>query len=206
MSRRRLLLAAAVALVLVAAAFLAALAVAVFADERSLAATDVGLSRPGASSRAVDRPGGPLAGTAGTLLGTGDDWKYREALGLFADLELQPPGAPEGEVSAHGQVEALLSEVADDTADPQRAAAAANLAGVLYVQDAELDRTARSRFLQLGLESFREAVRLDPANGEAKLNLELLVRLLATSAVGGGDDSGSQGSTGAGSSPGGSGY
>ena len=205
MTRRHWLLAGA-ALALVAAAFLALLAARAFDEADALAEADARLTQAAEPADAVERPSAPLAGLARAMLATGDDWDYREALGLYRETEAAPPADSAAEVAADGRVAALLAAVAADAGDAGRASHAANLAGVLYVKDAALDRTSRSRFLQLGLESFREAVRLDAANTDAKVNLELLVDLLASSAVGAGDDSGSQGSTGAGASPGGSGY
>lgn len=196
---RRLLFPAACVIALAAATVLALLADAVFATERSLARNDAQ-----ALAAAADEGEPSLRfRIAESMLGAGGDRELQETLGLYRTRESGLSG-PEA-LAQNAVIEAKLAVLAAG-GDPDIRSAAANLNGVLLVEDAQADRRSSLRFLQLALERFRAAVTLDPENEEAKANLELLVALLERRTSGLGREGGSQGSTGAGSSPEGSGY
>ncbi len=194
--------AAAALAALVAAAGLAVLARSAFAVERELRAEDARLlaGEPG-------RPRGLASRLAETMLGVGDDRSLREALRLVASS--RTPGTPvAGVLERHGEAFVRLDALARSGGDPVRRAHAANLAGLLALEDAALDRGSRGRFLELGLDAFRLAVLTDPANEDAKYNLELVLALLTgpgRTADTGEEQPAPQGSS-ASSSPPGSGY
>jgi hypothetical protein len=186
---RRVGLAALAALALAAAAMLALLGDSVLSAERNL-------EQPDPSLRAE---------AAEAMLGLGDDRDLRAALTSVKDAR-RTEGEPAERLQRNANLEAQLVRIARSSAATNVQAEAANANGVLLVEDASLDRRSTSRFLQLALESFKEAVVLDPANEDAKVNLELMVELLERNASLPSGSAGSQGSTGAGSSPEGSGY
>ena len=149
-------------------------------------------------------PGSP----ARRLLGVGDDLAFRVAVWRF---RFSRPENPRMERSQRRFVAVLAAErdlariVRRDTV-PARRSTAANLLGVLAFEDPDPDdRGYGGRSLRM----FRRAVMLDPANEDAKRNLELLLRLSPPQAAGGGGG-GTQGRIpgggGAGIAPPGSGY
>lgn len=196
--------AAAALAVLVAAAVLAVLARSAFAVERDLRAEDARLL---AGEPGPPRSRGLASRLSETVLGVGDDRSLREALRLVTSS--RTPGTPvAGVLERHGEAVVRLDALARSGGDPVRRSHAANLAGLLALEDAALDAGSRGRYLELGLDAFRLAVLTDPANEDAKYNLELVLALLT--GPGGTTDTGEeqpapQGSS-ASSSPPGSGY
>lgn len=191
--RRRLRIAVLAGLALAAAVVLALLGESVLSGERSLEQPD-----PSLRTRAAE-----------AMLGLGGDRELREALSLYSEARSETPRSdvePAGLLQRNANIEARLVRIVRSGADPEVRAEAANVNGALLVEDADLDRRSTARFLQLALESFKEAVVLDSGNEDAKLNLELLVGLLERNAALPGGSGGSEGSSGAGSSPEGSGY
>jgi hypothetical protein len=195
--------AALIAVALAAAAALALLADAVFSVDRNIRSADARL----AAGLPLEPPEseGFRFRAAETLLGAADDRDYREALALLQ--RNQPVGSPEETLALHGLLEARLGSLARDGGSPQLRSSAANVNGILLYEDARLDRRSAIRYFELSLGAFREAVRHDPENEDAKYNLELLVRLIQEQQQQPGRErSGDTGSTGAGVSPEGSGY
>ena len=142
-------------------------------------------------------------GAARRLLGVGDDLEFRSAIAGGRAVSARP--ASDDEVRRRLPEKAALLRVAKDD-DPVRAAAAANLLGVLYSTDPDdPDRTAAER----AYPEFVKAVRLDPDNEAAKLNLELLLHQQASDRLRGrrGASAGElPGQSGAGRRAGGKGY
>ena len=204
-ARTRFALAAALALLV--AAGLALLANAVFAAEADLRATDARLAAPGAPAGTPAPARGLRARLADAILGVADDRSFRTAVGLIHASRV--PGTPVKVVLArHGQAVVILNGLARaEDEDRERRSRAANLIGVLTFEDAALDRRSARRYLEISLDAFERAVRLDPENEEAKFNLELALTLdrERRSARGGGE-TGRQGAKSGGSSPAGSGY
>ena len=182
---------------LVAAAVLALLADGVFSVERSM-------SRP--PEAGSDQPSRALrVRVAESLLGTSDDRRFQEALGLFAQTRASTAAADLA-LAQRGELEVTLTELVSGDGGEARRARAANLKGVLLYEDSTLDQASAERYLELALASFREAARLDPENEDAKANLELLVNVLRERRGELEGRAGSSGSSGAGAAPEGSGY
>jgi hypothetical protein len=194
---RPLRLAAAVALVIVAAVL-------------AVAAHDVlswrsALARPEPAQAAPWLPGDP----ARRLLALDDDLALRRAVHAFAAAQATPRGYDNGvtRTRARAAAEVALSDVAAFGA-PARASQAGNLLGVLVAGSGHVTGgvTADDR----AREAFEAAVRRDPANLDAKYNLELLLRRTRATATREGPGNGSgalgQGRRGAGSGSPGRGY
>lgn len=121
-------------------------------------------------------PGDP----AGALLGTGDLVAYRRALQLFwfsrigTDPETQPDLPTERARTAE-----TLQQLMTSAKTPQERSNAANLLGVLFVTTPEpgSDTTGIEELLRHAAGYFQRAIALDPRNGDAKQNLELVLRL-----------------------------
>lgn len=122
-------------------------------------------------------------GAARRILAVDDDLAFRRAIRL---LRLSNPRASFvggfEEVGLRSQAELALARVEQTDPDLRRSSRAAVLLGDLAFGDALGDSTQTSIFLQKGAAKFREAIRLDPTNEDAKFNLELLLRLVRSSA------------------------
>lgn len=193
MTRRRARLALGLALVLAAVAALALLAGASFRVEGAL------------SAGAPPRERGVAFRSAEWLLGAADDREAAEAFALFDAVRVDGLD-PEDAIARHGEAEAALGRVVESQAPAAARSRAATLNGILLAEDARLDPRSAGRYLELALQSFREAVTLDPDNEAAKANLELLVRLLREQREDVRGRSGDIGDSGAASRPEGSGY
>ena len=145
-------------------------------------------------------------------LGIGDDLAYRKTIWLFR--RVQP-----GKVNISGPDQPLLEalrgkavlEVADRArrdGDPRRRAQLLNLNGVFtFSRYSAFSAFDKDRLLREAIGAFRNAVRLDPANADARANLELALRAAKGTGLSG-EDPGAGGSRGQGTGIGrtGSGY
>jgi hypothetical protein len=157
---------------IVAAAGLALIARAAFAVERDIAATDARLELP--LSRHPDDPSHGLAYRAAeTLLGTGADRSFRDAVALFRRSEA-PGLRPEQRLRLRALAERRLRS---QHAQAPARSRAENLLGVLEFEDARSDPTGAGEDIQESIDAFAQAARTDPANDDAKYNLELLYTL-----------------------------
>jgi hypothetical protein len=117
-------------------------------------------------------------GTAVKVLGVSDDLEYRRALRLY---RLSQPRTSTlvrvglSPVRAHAEAE--VTEAAAHEDDPVRRAELVNLLGVLSVARAATDPGQSGEVLQEAASAFRQAMRLDPSNANAKANLELVMRV-----------------------------
>ena len=122
------------------------------------------------------------------------------------------PGFSDPSYVVHrNEATAWLTDIVQKDDDAKRQSAAANLLGVLSFADAVADYTNRGRLLEGATGRFRQAINLDPANDEAKHNLEQSLsraRGLELSEAGGGNAPwpGGKGAKGAGAGDPGSGY
>ena len=196
-SRRRGLAVLGVASLLLAAA-LGLLARSVLVADRELRELATAVAR--GEARELGRPLQVRVGEA--LLRTGEERAYLSAVAAFDAARAAPSGAGESRADA----KARLTRVAGRDSSPARRAEAGNLYAVLLYEEALADESGRERLLELALAVLQEAVTDDPANDEAKANLELVAR--ASAAEGGrlGESPGESGETGAGSSPPGTGF
>lgn len=173
---------AAAVLAIVVAGALTLLAVDVLRTPGRIAADDAGFH--GAPLRQDELYGNvdflPWS-PAERALGIGDDLAYRKTIWLFR--RVQP-----GKVQITGPNQPLLEalrgkavlEVADRARqdnDPKRRAQLLNLNGVFtFSRYSQFSAFDRERLLREAVGSFRNAVRLDPANADARANLELALR------------------------------
>ena len=145
-----------------------------------------------------------LAYRAATGDETAPDPAVADATALFEASHSQGATAAE-----RRRAEAAARQLLGRGEDPALRALASNLLGVLEFENASLDRARSHRHATASVEAFREAIRLDPANGDAKFNLELVLTLMREDpAAAGGAVRGAGPSTapGAGATPPGGGY
>jgi hypothetical protein len=125
-----------------------------------------------------------LPGVAGDVLGVSDDVAARRAIRLFRltygvrgslDMQLQTQGA-------RAQAELALADLARSR-DPLRAAQASDLLGVLAFGDLASGGGTNPDQADRAVSAFLNAVRLDPADEAAKVNLELVLRLFRATGV-----------------------
>jgi hypothetical protein len=152
----------------------------------ALLATDVVLLHRGLGSGDTRFASGSLAGNlwkprqlvplgaAQRLLGTEDDLAYRQAVRAFVlgrprDEPFQSPDL----LGQRGHAQDLLQAIVDGDGNVQRRSDAANLIGVLGFANAAIDPEQAYGYLSEAIGRFRQAVSLDPANDDAKYNLEL---------------------------------
>jgi hypothetical protein len=124
-------------------------------------------------------------GLSESLLATGDDVAARRAIRLFRvadrargglDTALQRQGT-------RARAELALADVVREADEPATASQASDLLGVLAFGDfaagggRDADQAARA------VSAFVDAVRLDPTNESAKVNLELVLRLFRAHGV-----------------------
>lgn len=184
--------AAAVLSVAVAAA-LAVLAVDVLRTPGRIAVDDAGYSgaplRQDALWSAVDFL--PLK-PAERALGIGDDLRYRETIWLFRRVQ---PGKVTIEGPDQPLLEALRGKAVLEVADrarqennPRRRAQLLNLNGVFtFSRYSQFSAFDKDRLLREAIGAFRNAVRLDPNNADARANLELALRAAKGSGLPGED-------------------
>lgn len=151
-------------------------------------------------------------GIAQALLAVDDDIRFREAVRGVRLSHPEMPGFSDPSYVVHrNEATAWLTDIVQKDDDAKRQSAAANLLGVLSFADAVADYTNRGRLLEGATGRFRQAINLDPANDEAKHNLEQTLsraRGLELSEAGGGNapSPGGKGAKGAGAGDPGSGY
>jgi hypothetical protein len=121
-------------------------------------------------------PGDP----AGKLIGTGTTIGYRRALQYFwysrigSNPEVRQD-TPTLRANAQDRLQALVSHAPN----ARQRSAAANLLGVLVVTTPSIgnDKDAITQILTRSAQFFQLAISIDPANTDAKQNLELVLRL-----------------------------
>jgi hypothetical protein len=151
-----------------------------------------------------------LPGASKRLLGIDDDVELRRALQRFRLSHIRRAPRSQQEVNLRSAVEADLARFGRGDADAAQKSLAAVLRGALSFEEARVSNEQPAVFLRRSLTAFREAIRLDPTNEDAKYNLELVLRLLQTVS---GDETGGTGAQrgnvsarGAGSGSSGSGF
>jgi hypothetical protein len=119
-------------------------------------------------------------GIARGLLGVNDDLAFRRSVALFRRAHT---GVPSFDTGLQGtalrvEAEATLAHAIRDDKNAARAAAAENLLGILVVVDSTIPGGA-STPIERAIFQFQDAIHLDPANEDAKKNLELIYQLTA---------------------------
>jgi hypothetical protein len=144
------------------------------------------------------------------LLDVDEDIEFREVLQQFALARVRQPPREQRDLAKRGAVEAELARLGEQSLGPERRSRLANLSGAISFEEARFDEGQRATFLRRSLAEFREAIQLDPANEDAKYNLELVLRLIQNaeqeSGSGGGGARGDTQASGAGAATSGSGY
>jgi hypothetical protein len=121
-------------------------------------------------------PGNPAA----ELLGSSATIAYRRALQLFWYSRIgMAPEAHESLLTVRAEAQQRLQDVVDSGRVTRERSAAANLLGVLIVttRAPSNDRKLILQILRRGAGYFQRAITIDPANADAKQNLELVLRI-----------------------------
>jgi hypothetical protein len=120
----------------------------------------------------------PLPASLSTwLLGLEDDLAYRRTVELFEQVRPGRGGSfgPRVE-SLRGQTQLELTRTSEADPNPGRRSKLLNFLGVLPLDRPSTVGDERADQLRTAIGILQSAVRVDPGNGEAKLNLELLLR------------------------------
>lgn len=112
------------------------------------------------------------------LLGVDDDLRFRRAIQSFRLA--RPTRAPRDQHDVAVRAEAAFALARLERSDPrsERRSIAALLGGVLAFEQARTEQTDAQVYLGRSLDEFRRAIRLDPANDDAKYDLELVLNLV----------------------------
>lgn len=125
---------------------------------------------------ATTLPGDP----AGALIGTGDTVAYRHALQHFWYSRIgSNPEERQDLPTLRADTQNRLLELIVDGKSVHERSFASNLLGVLVVTTptSQADQGAIEQILRRAAGYFQQAIDLDPANLDAKMNLELVLRL-----------------------------
>ena len=121
-------------------------------------------------------PGDP----ASALLGTGDTMAYRKALQLFWYSRIgSNPEERQDLPTLRAQAQQHLLDLTAQGLSAHERSLAANLLGVLVVTtpNSSQDKGAIEQILKRAAGYFQQAIRIDSHNDDAKLNLELVLRV-----------------------------
>jgi hypothetical protein len=131
--------------------------------------------------RGLWRPQTSLPGDpASALLGTGDTMAYRRALQLFWYSRIGAnPEERQDLPTLRAQAQQRLQDLTDRGISAHERSFAANLLGVLVVTTpaSATDKGAVGDILRRAAAYFQQAIRIDDGNADAKLNLELVLRV-----------------------------
>ncbi len=120
-------------------------------------------------------PGDP----ASLLLGTGSTVAYRRALQYFWFARIgSNPEVRQDTPTLRAAAQNKLLDLISSAPNAQQRSAAANLLGVLVVTTPVVGSTGgTTTVLTRAAQYFQQAIAINPANGDAKENLELVLRL-----------------------------
>jgi triphosphoribosyl-dephospho-CoA synthetase len=167
-------------------AFVCALTVGYFAYEVSKAEAEVNSSDAAFRVERAPEDLWQVNGAAERVLGLKDDLAFRRAALLWDEAHRRSidRSAGAGDAIAAGSRRAAaqlaLAHAENEGLHGSARSKAANLEAVIVLQAALEAPANRRELLQRGLEGFRRAIRLDPTNEEAMLNLEFLLKILST--------------------------
>ena len=185
------LVAGAAVLALAFAALLTVFALDVLRWSRSLEAQDVRLLAAPTQTRFSDPPTVVPFGGTEHVLGASDDLAFRRQLQGFARVR---PGAnfTAPLLALRSETQLGLAGLARTDPDSRRRSRAANMIGVIALNEslAPRDADALASLITGAISSFRNAVEIDPANADAKTNLELALRIAKAASLGGDAPSG----------------
>jgi hypothetical protein len=121
-------------------------------------------------------PGDP----ASALLGTGDTMAYRRALQLFWYSRIgSNPEERQDLPTLRAEAQQRLQDLTDQGLSAHERSYAANLLGVLVVTTpaSAQDKGAIEEILKRAAGYFQQAIRVDAGNDDAKMNLEMVLRI-----------------------------
>jgi hypothetical protein len=119
-------------------------------------------------------PGDP----ASALLGTSDTMAYRRALQLFWYSRIgSNPEERQDLPTLRAEAQQRLQDLTNKGLSAHERSYAANLLGVLVVTAPAQDKGAVEEILKRGAGYFQQAIRIDAGNSDAKMNLELVLRV-----------------------------
>jgi hypothetical protein len=131
--------------------------------------------------RGLWRPQTSLPGDpASSLLGTGDTMAYRRAIQLFWYSRIgSNPEERQDLPTLRAQAQQHLQDIADQGLSAHERSFAANLLGVLVVTTPtpSQDKKGIQQILKRATDYFQQAIRIDSRNDEAKMNLEIVLRV-----------------------------
>lgn len=111
------------------------------------------------------------------VLGVDDDLQFREAVrALRLSQRDKPTDSSPGAVLRRAKAQKLLQDVAEKDGDPVRRSRAMSLLSVLLLSTPSADQEERAAVQRAALANLQKAIALDPANDEAKYNLEVVLR------------------------------
>jgi hypothetical protein len=154
-------------------------------------------------------PTGFTAGIAERLLGLRDDVAFRHALALYRAVNPNPneqlqfsddPELPAKRIRA----QQALTAVSKNDPDPRIRSRATNMLGILArTGSTPVDPAEQRNQILTTIGLFKAAIKLDPNNADAKLNLELVLQdpqteQFVSEGPGGNPDAGKRGGTGSG--------
>lgn len=124
-----------------------------------------------------DTPSGPGARLAGDLLGLRDDTRFRKAERLYVRGHLTATTFAEekARLAARGGAAGLLEQTAATDTVAWRRARAANLLGILLVEDAREGRELAPALSRQALRAFSTGARQAEGADEPRFNLEVLL-------------------------------
>jgi hypothetical protein len=134
------------------------------------------------------------AGLSQGILRVSDDLALRRAASTFAVVRTLGNGVDNGysESQRRAALEVALTNLADG-ADRRRDSVVDNMLGILAYQDSQQTGPSAPAPIDRAVNDFEAAVELDPANEDAKFNLEWLRRQLVAHGTRGGGTSGQGG-------------
>jgi hypothetical protein len=118
-------------------------------------------------------PGDPVP----RLIGVRDDLAYRRALQRWVLARPGQEARNQHDLTLRADADAQLTLVAEAGATAETRSRAATLRGVLALDEARSSGPRGGAAIERSLDQFRTAIRLDPANSQAKYDLELVLRL-----------------------------
>jgi hypothetical protein len=125
-------------------------------------------------------PAGPGTGLAKRVLAVDDDLAFRHAEQLFVQVHLGASdyGAETKRLATFGEAQSTLEALARRDSSPVRRSRAANLLGILLIENAASAQDNAPLLRRQGLDAFKRAVVASPDEDDAKYNLELLTTIL----------------------------
>jgi hypothetical protein len=177
--RARIAAPVAAALLLVAA-LLGGLAHEVGAWDEAVRRDDVRFVTAPVTPGLWQAPAGPGASLAGSLLGLDDDLRFRRAVRLYVRGHVFAAtfAQEKARLAARGGAAELLQQVAAHDALPWRRARAANMLGVLLVEDAREGRELAPALSRQAVRAFTTGARQADGADDPRFNLELLLTQL----------------------------